>query len=136
MPQWVETIGRWSQEQCQQPPIGPNGDFLNLEGGGPTDRSLPVVIRCVRRQGAQVRTTYDQLLVTNTIAQVNTARLRRLDQDRDQTQNHTKALRRELDAALAEIGTLRRNQAALERRLSEVESQISEPKILNIKRSP
>ena len=94
-------------------------DFHSLDEGSPADGALPVIVGCISCQADQVRVWYNQLLATNAVVQVNTARLRRLDRDHDQTRHHTESLQKELDAALVEVRTLRKNHATLERRLTE-----------------
>ena len=49
------------------------------------------MIGCIARQGEQARATTNQIMEVGATTEVNTIRLRRLDEDHDQTRNHTES---------------------------------------------
>ena len=90
--------------------------FYNVSEGGTADRALPVIVNRIARQFDQSRMSINRILEVNAAAQANTADILRLDEMQDDTQHHTEALQRQLNAAESEIRGLREHQAAQERR--------------------
>ncbi|XP_052621764.1 uncharacterized protein LOC128127340 [Lactuca sativa] len=106
MPQWAETIHSWSREQGQRPPYGMQWDFYDLSKGGSADRALPVIVHHVTRHEEQTRVNTRHLMEVGATSQVNSVRIRWLDDDHDRTRDCTELLRREMAATQAEVQEL------------------------------
>lgn len=90
-------------------------EYYNLTDGGTADKALPIIIRRINRQTNQARISINRILKVNATAQVNTADILRLDEMQEDTDQHTIALQRQVDAAQEEIRQLREYQAAQEK---------------------
>ena len=121
-------LKQWSREQGQRPPYGMARSFYNLRNGGSADRALPVMVRRIANQGEQARANANQLLDIGATAAVTSVRLRRLDEEHDQTMEHTFSLQKDITATRAEVREFREQQAAMERRIIEVECQVAQAK--------
>ena len=77
--------------------------------------------RRIANQGEQPRANASQLLDIGATAVVTAVRLRRLDKEHDRTIENTFALQKNITAARAEVMEFREKQAAMERRIIEVE---------------
>ncbi|KAL7610703.1 serine/threonine-protein phosphatase 4 regulatory subunit 2-like [Lactuca sativa] len=125
-PQWGTNLRFWSQEQGQPHPYGNEKGFYNLDRGGSADRALPVIIHHIARHDQRIRASTNQIMEVGATAEVTTARFRCLDQDHDQTRNRTEVLQQEAAIARSEVREYRKRQAAIERRMIEMECQAVE----------
>ena len=116
IPEWGQYINHWSRQDGQRPPYGMQQGFYNVSEGGAADRALPVIVNRIARQFDQSRMSINRILEVNAAAQANAADILRLDEMQDDTQHHTEALQRQLNAAESEIRGLREHQDAQERR--------------------
>ncbi|XP_023744973.1 uncharacterized protein LOC111893139 [Lactuca sativa] len=84
-PQWAKTIHRWSREQGQRAPYGMQRGFYDLGRGGSAERALPVIVHRVTRHEEQTRVNTRHVMEVGATSQVNSVRIRRLDDEHDQT---------------------------------------------------
>lgn len=64
--------------------------------------ALPIMVRRIARQGEQARATTNQFLELGATTEVIAVHLHRLDEDHDQTRDHTEDLQKEVTATRAE----------------------------------
>ena len=65
--------------------------FYNLDRVGSIERALLVIVHRIARHGEQARTSANHIMEVAATIEVTIVHLRRLDEDHDQTRNHTKA---------------------------------------------
>ena len=111
IPEWGQYINHWSRQDGQRLLYGMAKGFYNVSRGWIADRDLQVIVNWIARQADQGRISINRVLQVNTVAQVNTVDILRLDEMQDETQHHTEALQRQVNAAL-----IWEHQAAQERR--------------------
>ncbi|CAI9265840.1 unnamed protein product [Lactuca saligna] len=71
----------------------------------------------------QTKIKIRHLMEIGATSQVNYVRIRRIDEDHDRTQDHTKFLRREMATTRTKVQELREHRTTLEERLTEAERQ-------------
>lgn len=115
IPMWGEHLNHWSQQEGLRPPYGMARGYYELYRGDSANKALPVIVKRIARQTDQAQISINRIIEVNAIAQTNTADILHLDELQDDTQNHTKALQRQMNDAQAEIKALREYHATQER---------------------
>lgn len=96
-------------------------EFYDLRNGGPANRALPVMIRCILHLDEQARASTSHILDVGATAEVTTARFRCLDEDHDQTLKIINFLQEEVTTTRDEVREFRDRHAVMEQRVIEAE---------------
>ena len=100
--------------------------FYNLHNGGSTDMALPVMVHRIARHDEQSRTSISHILDVSATAEVTAARLRRLDEDHDQTRRIINYLQEDVTTSRAEIREFMDRHAFIDQKVIEVERRAEE----------
>ena len=108
-----------------------NGDrsFYNISEGGPADRVLPIMIRRISRNVEQGQAAIGRVVEVDANSNLNTVRIRQLEEAMDRTKRTNEALQQQLAASRAEVIELRVHQRAHERHLQEVVRRVADLRV-------
>ena len=128
-PMWAISLHRWSEEQGQPLPYNGDRSFYNISEGGSADRVLPIMIRRIARNVEQGQAAIGRVVEVDANSNLNTVRIRQLEEAMDRTRRTNEALQHQLAASRAEVRELRARQRTHDRHLQEVMRQLEDLRI-------